>query len=163
MSKYIFPAILQWDKKDNVYYVNFPDVDGCFTDGATLTEAMENAGDVLNLMLWTIEQQKQAIPEPPPRDNVKIPENGFVNLVVADTAAYQEVIARENSPEPTRERSDSDLAPFLDMIIRAANDPEVQKDFQAWKEAKKGRKSHPERHTARHLYLESDLDKGLGE
>ena len=39
----------------------------------------------------------------------------------------------------------------------------VQKDFQAWKEAKKGRKSHPERHTARHLYLESDLDKGLGE
>lgn len=58
MSKYIFPAILQWDKKDNVYYVNFPDVDGCFTDGATLTEAMENAGDVLNLMLWTMEQQK---------------------------------------------------------------------------------------------------------
>lgn len=67
------------------------------------------------------------------------------------------------TPEPVPERPDSALNPFLDRIIRAANDPEVQKDFQAWKEAKKGRKSHPERHTARHLYLESDLDKDLGD
>ena len=66
-------------------------------------------------------------------------------------------------PELFEERPEADLAPFLDMIIRAANDPEVQKDFQAWKEAKKGRKSHPKRHTARHLYLEIDLDKDLGD
>lgn len=98
MSKYIFPATFQWDEKDKVYYVNFPDVDGCFTDGATLTEAMENADDVLNLMVWNMEQQKQAIPEPTPRDKIKVPENGFVNLVVADTDAYQDVIDRENNP-----------------------------------------------------------------
>lgn len=54
-------------------------------------------------------------------------------------------------PEPFEERPDSELNPFLDMII------------QAWKEAKKGRKSRPKRHTARHLYLEIDLDKGLGD
>ena len=65
------------------------------------------------------------------------------------------------TPEPAPRKAD--LTPVLNRIIQAANDPEVQKDFQAWKEAKKGRKSHPERHTARHLYLESDLDKGLGE
>lgn len=65
------------------------------------------------------------------------------------------------TPEPAPRKAD--LTPFLNRIIQAANDPEVQKDFQAWKEAKKGRKSHPERYTARHLYLESDLDKGLGE
>ena len=53
------------------------------------------------------------------------------------------------TPEPAPRKAD--LTPFLNRII------------QAWKEAKKGRKSHPERHTARHLYLESDLDKGLGE
>lgn len=40
---------------------------------------------------------------------------------------------------------------------------EVQKDFQAWKEARKKRKKRPSKHIARHLYLESDLDKGLGE
>lgn len=63
---------------------------------------------------------------------------------------------------PETEPRKADLTSFLNRIIQAANDPEVQKDFQAWKEAKKGRKSHPERHTACHLYLESDLDKGLG-
>lgn len=35
------------------------------------------------------------------------------------------------TPEPFEERPKADLTPFLDMIIRAANDPEVQKDFQA--------------------------------
>lgn len=67
------------------------------------------------------------------------------------------------TPEPFEERPDSELNPFLDMIIRAANDPEVQKDFQAWKEARKNRKRRPSKHVARHLYLEIDLEKGLGE
>ena len=62
MSKCVFPAVFQWDPKENVYYVNFPDMDGCFTDGATLAEAMENAEDVLNLMIWSMEHEKQVIP-----------------------------------------------------------------------------------------------------
>lgn len=63
--------------------------------------------------------------------------------------------------DPTRERPDSNLNPFLDMIIRAANDPEIQKDFQEWLKDPKNRKDRPSKH--RHLYLESDLEKGLGE
>lgn len=161
MSKYIFPAIFQWNEKDKIYFVNFPDVDGCFTDGASLTEAMENAADVLNLMLWSMEQQKQAIPEPTPRDNVKVPENGLVNLVIADTDAYQHVMARENAPESSPGKVEADLTPFLDMIIRAANDPEIQKDFQEWLKDPKNRKDRPSKH--HHLYLESDLEKGLGD
>ena len=57
----------------------------------------------------------------------------------------------------------ADLTSFLNRIIQAANDPEVQKDFQAWKEARKNRKKRPSKHTARHLYLEIDLEKGLGD
>lgn len=98
MSKYVFPAVFQWDPKENVYYVNFPDMDGCFTDGATLAEAMENAEDVLNLMIWSMEHEKQVIPTPTPLQQVPVPEHGFVNLVVADTVAYQDVIERENNP-----------------------------------------------------------------
>lgn len=65
------------------------------------------------------------------------------------------------TPEPFEERPDSELNPFLDMIIRAANDPEIQKDFQEWLKDPKNQKNRPSKH--RHLYLESDLDKGLGE
>lgn len=67
------------------------------------------------------------------------------------------------TPEPVPERPDSALNPFLDRIIRAASDPEVQKDFLSWQKARKGRKSHAIKHTARHLYLEIDLDKDLGD
>ena len=67
------------------------------------------------------------------------------------------------TPEPTPVGNDADLNPLLDMFIRAANDPEVQKGFQAWKKAQKNRKNHHSKHVARHLYLESDLDKELGE
>lgn len=65
------------------------------------------------------------------------------------------------APEPAPRKADLTL--FLNRIIQASNDPEVQKDFQAWKKAQKNRKNHHSKHVARHLYLESDLDKGLGE
>ena len=65
------------------------------------------------------------------------------------------------TPEPAPVGNDADLNPFLDMIIRAANDPEIQKDFQEWLKDPKNQKDRPSKH--RHLYLESDLDKGLGE
>ena len=49
--KYAYPAIFTFDKDDNVYYVKFPDIENCYTDGKELPEAIEKAGDVLSLML----------------------------------------------------------------------------------------------------------------
>ncbi|MBQ3396447.1 MAG: type II toxin-antitoxin system HicB family antitoxin, partial [Synergistaceae bacterium] len=48
--KYEYPAVISYDHQDRVYYVNFPDISNCFTDGLTLREALDNAEDVLNLM-----------------------------------------------------------------------------------------------------------------
>ena len=53
--------------------------------------------------------------------------------------------------------------PLLDAIIRAAHDPEIQKDFKAWEKARRNRKTYPSHQKARHLYLISNLEKGLGE
>ena len=98
MSKFVFPAVFQWDASEETYLVTFPDLENCFTDGKTVLEALENAGDVMNLMLWTMEQNEESIPLPSPFDKVALPQDGFVNLIVADTAAYQEVIDWENNP-----------------------------------------------------------------
>lgn len=65
------------------------------------------------------------------------------------------------TPKPAPVGNDADLNPLLDMFIRAANDPEIQKGFQEWLKDPKNQKNRPSKH--RHLYLESDLDKGLGE
>jgi antitoxin HicB len=43
-----YPATIKFSKEDAAWYVDFPDLEGCFTDGNTLDEAKENAQDVLN-------------------------------------------------------------------------------------------------------------------
>lgn len=98
MAKYIFPAIFTWSDEDKTYYVTFPDLESCHTDGDTVEEALENADDVLNLMLYAMKEEDMPIPEATDIADVPAPGIGFVNYVMADTVAYQEVIDRENNP-----------------------------------------------------------------
>ena len=60
MAKYAYPAI--FTKEENGYSVAFPDIEGCFTSGATLPEAMELAEDALCLMLYDREEDGEPIP-----------------------------------------------------------------------------------------------------
>ena len=60
MAKYAYPAI--FTKEENGYSVAFPDIEGCFTSGATLPEAMELAEDALCLMLYDSEEDGEPIP-----------------------------------------------------------------------------------------------------
>ncbi len=96
MAKYIFPAVFTWSDEDKTYYVTFPDLESCYTDGDTMAEAMENANDVLNLMLYVMDEKD--VPKASKIADVPVPQNGFVSYVMADTVAYQEVIDRENNP-----------------------------------------------------------------
>ena len=45
MAKYAYPTI--FTQEESGYSVKFPDIDGCFTSGETLPEAMEMAEDAL--------------------------------------------------------------------------------------------------------------------
>ena len=53
--KYIYPAVFT-PEADGGYLVDFPDLPNCFTDGADLAEAFENAEDALALKLWYMEE-----------------------------------------------------------------------------------------------------------
>ncbi len=46
MSKVIYPAIFH--KQEKGYWVEFPDIPGCLTEGETLEEAFLMAGDALD-------------------------------------------------------------------------------------------------------------------
>ena len=85
--KYMYPAI--FTKEDDGIIVTFPDVDGAFTDGADMTEAYTNAEDVLNLMLMSFEDDKQAIQPPTDLDQLVLPAHSLAALVPADTDAYR--------------------------------------------------------------------------
>ena len=88
--RYNYPAIFEQDKQ-GTYLVEFPDLDGCYTDGKNLTEALDNAKDVLNLMLWDMEEKKEAIPKASAPNKIKVPKNKFITIISADTLAYRKI------------------------------------------------------------------------
>lgn len=86
--KTLYPAIFT-TSEDGFYLVSFPDVPGCFTDGKTLEEAFSNAADVVNLMLWDLEETKAVIPPASDPAKLALPENSFVTLIPVDTLEYR--------------------------------------------------------------------------
>ena len=85
--KYIYPAIITPEEDGILVY--FPDIDGTHTDGATIEEALDNAEDVLNLMLMTMEDEGMEIKKPTAVAELEVPAGSTISLVRADTLAYR--------------------------------------------------------------------------
>ena len=86
MNKYVYPAIFT-PEEHGLYSVDFPDLDGCYTSGENLADALYMAEDVLAFTLYDLEKSGSAIPAP--SDNLTAPEGAFVNFVACDTLEYQ--------------------------------------------------------------------------
>lgn len=87
MARYVYPAIFHPDEKDGGYFISFPDLPGCFTEGNDMADAMYMANDVLEMWLAYTEDRHEPIPAPTASPQVEAPE--FVNLVLADTDAWR--------------------------------------------------------------------------
>lgn len=88
MLKYVYPAV--FTSEDNGgYSVEFRDLEGCYTCGDNLEEAIEMAEDVLALVLYEYEAENREIPEPSERNNIVLNENQFVNFIIGDTLEYR--------------------------------------------------------------------------
>ena len=61
-NQYTYAAVLT-KEADGGYSVRFPQLDGCFTQGDTLSEALRMASDAMSLHLYGMEQDGDAIPE----------------------------------------------------------------------------------------------------
>ncbi len=90
MSKYVYAAVFTKEEDGN-YSVVFNDLEGCYTCGSTLEEAIEMAEDVLALTLYGYEKDRRKIPEPTDSADIKTNENEFVNYIVCDTLEYRKM------------------------------------------------------------------------
>ena len=91
--KCVYPAIFRWDEESKTYSVNFPDIEGCFTYGYSLSEAMEYAADVLPLMLEGLEEDGLPIPKASKIEDIKLEDkNSFVQYIHADTTLYRDLL-----------------------------------------------------------------------
>lgn len=64
MKTIYYPAKITYDKEDKSFLVEFPDLEGCLTEGETLDAALKNAKEVLSGYLASIFERGFAIPEP---------------------------------------------------------------------------------------------------
>lgn len=90
MSKYVYAAVFTKEEDGN-FSVIFNDLEGCYTCGSTLEEAIEMAEDVLALTLYGYEIDKKEIPEPTDISFIKVNENEFVNYIACDTLEYRKM------------------------------------------------------------------------
>ena len=62
MSKY--EIIIYWDKEDEIYVAEVPELQGCLAHGNSYDEALENVKDAIQLWLDTAREFGDPIPEP---------------------------------------------------------------------------------------------------
>lgn len=87
MAKYAYPAIFT-PEENGMYSVLFPDLEGCFTCGDDLSDALYMAEDVLAFTLYDYEKEGKSIPEPSHREKIEVKDGDFVNYVRCDTIEY---------------------------------------------------------------------------
>lgn len=86
--KYIYPAIFKAEE-DGGYSIRFPDIECCYTSSETLEEGIENARDVLTLMLYDMEERKEPIPHASDISALPTEDGEFTTLITADTMEYR--------------------------------------------------------------------------
>jgi predicted RNase H-like HicB family nuclease len=63
-ASYVFPAIVEWVPEDQVFDINFPDLEECFTFAESDEDVIRSAREVLELCLYDREERQESIPTP---------------------------------------------------------------------------------------------------
>lgn len=78
-DRYIFPAIFHF--ADDGISVEFPDLPGCFSYGNDELQAVTNAKEALELHIFGLEDDSEAIPSPSHIREITVNENETVVLI----------------------------------------------------------------------------------
>lgn len=88
MSKLFYPAIFHVAEEGG-FWITFPDLPECMTQGDNMKEAYELAADALGLALTSREQEKQEIPTPSDIQKITVSDNEYCVVVEFDMLAYR--------------------------------------------------------------------------
>lgn len=88
---FVYPAVFH--KDDGAYWVEFPDLPGCQTYGASLTETMSFAQEALSGYLLTLLEEGREIASPSDISSLSCDGDDFATLVACDLNQYQDAKA----------------------------------------------------------------------
>ena len=82
-----YPAIFHFE--EGGYWVEFPDLPGCFTEGNSIAEAVSEASGALGAYLCSAMDRSESIPDPSDIRAVHAEGEDFISIVAADPTAFQ--------------------------------------------------------------------------
>lgn len=85
--RYFFPAIFH-NAEEGGFWISFPDLPECITEGDTMEQAYEMAWDALGLCLYDRINSSEAIPQPSDVSKIRIKKNSFVVIIEFDMDMY---------------------------------------------------------------------------
>lgn len=88
MNKLFFPAIYH-KEEDGGFWISFPDLPECLTQGENMQDAYEMAVDALGLALTSRMDAKEEIPSPSNPEEIVPDKNSFCVIVEFDMLAYK--------------------------------------------------------------------------
>ena len=64
MNESRYEVILYWDKDDEIFVVEVPELPGCIAHGKTKSEAIQSVEEAIRLWIKTANEDKLEIPAP---------------------------------------------------------------------------------------------------
>ena len=64
LHEYEYPVVIEYDVGEDVYLADCPLLPGCYTDGKTFEEALENIRDAIQLVIKSRQTVGDPIPIP---------------------------------------------------------------------------------------------------
>lgn len=88
MNKLFYPAIFHIAEEGG-FWITFPDLPECMTQGDDMQEAYEMAVDALGLALTSREEEKEDIPIPSEVSHIELNANEYCVVIEFDMLAYK--------------------------------------------------------------------------
>ena len=88
MNRLFYPAIFHYAEEGG-FYVTFPDLPECMTQGDDMNEAYEMAVDALGLAITSREESNEIIPRASDPSEIEIDNDSFIMVVEFDILAYK--------------------------------------------------------------------------
>ena len=79
--KIAYPAIIH--EEEGAFWVEFPDLEGCFSDGNSVADAISNASDALGGYVCSLMDSDLPVPDASDIKEI-VAEDGFTTMVISD-------------------------------------------------------------------------------
>jgi predicted RNase H-like HicB family nuclease len=88
MDRLFYPAVFH-KAEEGGFWVTFPDIPECMTQGDTMQNAYEMAVEALGLSITTMEEDGEILPEASSPESVKLDDSSFLVIVEFDLMEYR--------------------------------------------------------------------------